>query len=334
MASLRAYLGAWMVRSRVRAPLARARDVGEVRRILEGPSFPDPRGVRFSPGVLGGVRGEWADPISGGTGRRLFYVHGGGFVACSPRTHRPVTGALARRGFSVFAPAYRLAPEHPFPAGLDDVIAAWTAFAAEGPAGLAGESAGGNLALALMLAARDRSLPLPRAACLFSPVADFTAQGGSRVTNALRDAMFGRDAITGITPAYLGGADPAQPYASPIYGDPAGLPPMLFHVGEREVLRDDAVRMAEKAKAAGIETVLTVFPVVAHAWQFADIALPEARRSLDAAPTSITDGRSWIGSRMRSARSCPRTGASRTCTATPVRSRIGRASSARPWCSG
>ncbi len=270
MASLRAYLGAWVVRSRVRAPLAGARDVGEIRRILEGPSFPDPRGVTFAPGALGGVRGEWAAPISGGSGRRLFYVHGGGFVACSPQTHRPVTGALARRGFSVFAPDYRLAPEHPFPAGLDDVVAA-------------GESAGGNFALALMLAARDRGLPLPYAACLFSPVTDFTARGGSRVTNALRDAMFGHDAIAGIMPAYLGGADPAHPYASPIFGDPAGLPPMLFHVGEREVLRDDAVRMAAKAKAAGIETVLRVFPVVAHAWQFADLALPEARRSLDEA---------------------------------------------------
>lgn len=267
MASLRAYLGAWMVRSKVRGPLARARDVHAVRRILEGASFPDPKGVRFSAGTVGGVSGEWAKPVSGGTGRRLFYVHGGGFVACSPRTHRPVTGALARRGFTVFAPDYRLAPEHPFPAGLDDVIAAWTAFAAEAPAGLAGESAGGNLALALMLAARDRGLPLPAAACLFSPVTDFTAAGGSRVTNAVRDAMFGHGAIAGIVPAYLGDADPADPYASPIFGDPAGLPPMLFHVGAREVLRDDSVRMAQKTRAAGIETVLTVFPVVAHAWQ-------------------------------------------------------------------
>lgn len=283
MASLRAYLGAWIVRSKVRGPLSRARDPSEVRRVLEGPSFPDPKGVAFSPGRFGGIPGEWARPVSGAAGGRLFYVHGGGFVACSPRTHRPVTGALARRGFTVFAPEYRLAPEHPFPAALDDVIAAWTAFRADGPACLAGESAGGNLALALMLAARDRGLPLPWAACLFSPVTDFTAQGGSRVTNAHRDAMFGRDAITGIRPAYLGPADPADPYASPIYGDPAGLPPLLFHVGEREVLRDDSVRMAERARSAGVETVLTLFPVVAHAWQFADGALPEARRSLDAA---------------------------------------------------
>lgn len=283
MASLRAYLGAWMVRSKLRGPLARARDVHAVRRILEGASFPDPKGAAFSAGTVGGVSGEWARPVTGGTGRRLFYVHGGGFVACSPRTHRPVTGALARRGFTVFAPDYRLAPEHPFPAGLDDVIAAWTAFSADAPAGLAGESAGGNLALALMLAARDRGLPMPSAACLFSPVTDFTAVGGSRVTNASRDAMFGHGAIVDIVPAYLGDADPADPYASPIFGDPAGLPPMLFHVGAREVLRDDSVRMAQKARAAGIETVLTVFPVVAHAWQFADGALPEARRSLDEA---------------------------------------------------
>lgn len=288
MASLRAYLGAWMVRSKVRGPLSRARDAAEVRRILEGQSFPDPKGVTFSAGSLGSVPGEWAQPTADGTGRRLFYVHGGGFVACSPRTHRPVTGALARRGFTVFTPDYRLAPEHPFPAGLDDVIAAWTAFSADGPSGLAGESAGGNLALALMLAARDRGLPLPVAACLFSPVTDFTATGGSRVTNAFRDAMFGGDAITGIGPAYLGDADPADAYASPIFGDPTGLPPMLFHVGAREILRDDSVRMAQKTRAAGIETVLRVFPVVAHAWQFADGVLPEARRSLDEAAAFLT----------------------------------------------
>ena len=283
MASLRAYLGAWMVRSQVRGPLARARDAHEIRRIFEGASFPDPKNVTFTAGKAGGVSGEWARPGAGGTGRRLFSVHGGGFVACSPRTHRPVTGALARRGFTVFAPDYRLAPEHPFPAGLDDVIAAWTGFSADAPAGLAGESAGGNLALALMLAARDRGLSMPSAACLFSPVTDFTATGGSRIANALRDAMFGHGAIAGIVPAYLGDADPADPYASPIFGDPRGLPPMLFHVGAREVLRDDSVRMAQKARAAGIETVLPVFPVVAHAWQFADAVLPEARRSLDEA---------------------------------------------------
>lgn len=272
-----------MVRRRVKAPLAGAKSIEDVRRILGGASFPDPRDATFEPGSLGGVPGEWVRPVAGSASRRLFYVHGGGFIACSPRTHRPVTGALARRGFTVFAPDYRLAPEHPFPAGLDDVITAWTAFRAAGPASLAGESAGGNLALALMLAARDRGIPLPSAACLFSPVTDLAALDGSRVSNGGRDAMFHARSIAEVAPLYVGEGDPRTPLASPVYGDPTGLPPLLFHVGDREILHDDAVRMAERAKAAGVETRLRAFPVVAHAWQFADHVLPEAKVSLDEA---------------------------------------------------
>jgi acetyl esterase/lipase len=217
------------------------------------------------------------------TRQRLLYVHGGGFVACSPKTHRPLTGAWARRGFEVFAPDYRLAPENPFPAGLEDVIAAWTAFRAQGPAALAGESAGGNLALALLLAARDRGIPLPSAACLFSPVTDLAEEGGSRISNGRRDAMFGERSIPEIGPLYVPAGNLRDPLASPVYGDPRGLPPLLFHVGDREVLRDDSVRMAERAKAAGVEVSLRIFPVVAHAWQFADRMLPEAKASLDEA---------------------------------------------------
>ncbi len=195
MASLRAYFGAWTVRRRVKVPLSAAKSVEDVRRILGGPGFPDPTDVTFTPGTMGGIPGEWIRPQAGATHQRLLYVHGGGFVACSPKTHRPLTGAWARRGFEVFAPDYRLAPENPFPAGLEDVIAAWTAFRAEGPAALAGESAGGNLALALLLAARDRGIPLPSAACLFSPVTDLAEEGGSRISNGRRDAMFGARSI-------------------------------------------------------------------------------------------------------------------------------------------
>jgi epsilon-lactone hydrolase len=282
MASLRAYIGAYMVRSRIRGPLARARDAAAFRRIFEAPAFPDPKGVTYEPGIVGGVRGEWIRPRNG-AGQRMLYIHGGGFIACSPRTHRPVTGALANRGFTIFAPDYRLAPEHPFPAAVEDVLAVWRAFSAEGAACVAGESAGGNLALVLMGEARDLGLPLPWAAALFSPATDFVSDGGSRVTNAWRDAMFDPQALAAIRPMYLGGADPADPRISPIYGDPTGFPPLLFHVGEREVLRDDAVRMADRARAAGVETELKIFPVVSHAWQFAASALPEARASLDAA---------------------------------------------------
>lgn len=284
MASLRAHLAAFMVRRTVRKHLGAMDDVHKIRAVFGGRSFPDPAGAAYGPGEVGGISGEWVRPAAAsGPERRLLYLHGGGFVACSARTHRPVTGALAERGFTVFAPDYRLAPEHPFPAAVEDAVAAWQAFAAQGPACIAGDSAGGNLALVATLAARDRGLPMPAAAALFSPVTDFVDAGGSRVSNARRDAMFDPRALANLGPLYLAGADPADPRVSPLLADLAGLPPLLFHVGEREVLRDDSVRMADKARAAGVAVELEVFPVVAHVWQFAHSVLPEGRRSLDGA---------------------------------------------------
>lgn len=282
MASLRAHIGAWMVRRNVRARLGSMRDLTAIRRVFDGPTFPDPPAATYEPGSLGGVPGEWVRPRAGGA-FRLFYIHGGGFVACSAKTHRPVTGGFAARGFTLFAPDYRLAPEHPFPAGRDDALAAWCAFAEGGPACIAGDSAGGNLALAVMLAARDRGLPMPRAAALFSPVTDLAATSGSRVSNAQRDAMFDPESLANLGPMYLAGHDALDPEVSPVHADPTGLPPLLFHVGEREILRDDSVRMAEKARAHGVDATAEVFPVVNHVWQFADHRLPEARRSLDTA---------------------------------------------------
>ncbi len=283
MASLRAYLGTWMVRNKVRGPLARARDAAAFRRIFEAPAFLDPKGVTYEPGTVGGIRGEWVRPKSGAGQQRMLYIHGGGFIACSPKTHRPVTGALALRGFSLFVPDYRLAPEHPFPAAVEDAVAVWQAFSAEGPGCVAGESAGANLALVLIGEARARGLPMPWAAALFSPATDFVSEDGSRRSNAWRDAMFDPGALAVIRTMYLGKADPADPRISPINADPTGYPPLLFHVGEREVLRDDSIRMAERARAAGVVTELKVFPVVSHAWQFAAHILPEARTSLDEA---------------------------------------------------
>lgn len=286
--SLRAYVFTWMIRWQVRPRLARAADVHAVRRVFDAAKFPDPPGVAFRPGAVGGIAGEWAERDGlRPDAPRLLYLHGGGFIACSARTHRPLIGALAQRGFHIFAPDYRLAPEHPFPAGLDDAAAAWTAFAAEGPAGLAGDSAGGNLALALMLRLKREGLPLPAAAALFSPATDMLGTGASMQANARRDAMFDPASLPGLVEAYLAGHDAADPLVSPLYGDPAGLPPLLFHVGANELLRDDSVRFAEKARAAGVDVALTVWPVVPHAWQFAASFLPEARRSLTAAASFL-----------------------------------------------
>jgi acetyl esterase/lipase len=215
----------------------------------------------------------------------MLYIHGGGFVACSARSHRPITSALAKRGFRVFSTNYRLAPEHPFPAASDDVLAVWHALRSEteAPLVVAGDSAGGTLALSLVIALRDRGERLPAAAALFSPATDLTAGSPSYRENVGRDAMFSTAILERFRAAYLRDADPRDPRISPLLADLAGLPPILLHVGERELLRDDSVRFAAAAKAAGVRCELKVWPVVPHVWQFAEPFMPEARRSLDAA---------------------------------------------------
>lgn len=281
MASLRAHLFVQMVKLGVKARIGRAPTVASIRDVFNQKGFPPPAEVAYRAGTLGGVSGEWVSAGGDGSERpRLLYLHGGGFVACSALMYRPITGSFARAGFRVFAPDYRLAPEHPFPAGLDDVVAAWAALSAGGPAGIGGDSAGGNLALVAMIEARRRGLPLPAAACLFSPTTDMLGRSPSLRGNIGRDPMFTPEILACLPPAYLAGTDPADPRVSPIEADLAGLPPLLIHAGERELLRDDSVRLAERAEAAGVPVALTLWPVVPHAWQLAESFLPEARRSL------------------------------------------------------
>lgn len=284
MASLRAHIYDLAIRLAVKRRLGRTLDVYAIRRAFEGARFPAPAGVAFTAGTVGGVPGEWAQ-VEGTSGERptLLYLHGGGFIACSAQVYRPITGHFARAGFRVFTPDYRLAPEHPFPAAVEDCAAVWAALAPAGPAVVAGDSAGGTLALATIIEARRLGLTPPAAAALFSPATDLIGRSASFRTNGRRDAMFRPESLMRLVPAYLAGADPADPRASPIEADFSGFPPLLIHVGAREILRDDSLRLAEKAKAAGVPVELTVFPVVAHAWQLAESFLPEARRSLDGA---------------------------------------------------
>ena len=285
MASWQARLAAYMVRRRVKPALGDMSDIGKVRSVF-ATRLPSPSGVRYRPATLGGVPGEWVEADAPGTAAcTLLYLHGGGFVGCSPQTHRPLTAALALQGMRLFVPDYRLAPEHPFPAALDDVRAAWDALRADVAAGgagrlaVAGDSAGGNLALALMLSLRDAGQPLPDVAALFSPSTDLTGASPSLLANAARDAMFDGAALGRLADAYLAGGDPAQALASPLLADLAGLPPLLVHVGENEVLRDDGLRLADKARAAGVQIELAVFDVVPHVWQLF-WRLPEAKRSV------------------------------------------------------
>jgi len=285
MTSLRARLINFVLRHSVKRGLAKSRTPQDVRRVFNSArSFP-PRGVTFTPATLGGVPGEWVEAKATPATGTLLYLHGGGYVGMSPRTHRAITGAFARRGLRVFAADYRLAPEHAFPAALDDATAAWSALraAAQGPAYVAGDSAGGGLTLALMLNLRDKALPLPDAAIAFSPWTDLAITGETMKSNARRDPLLVSDGIHTIAAAYLGSEDPRNPLASPLYGDYAGLPPILFSVGDTEILLDDSLRAAERAKAAGVATKTCVARDMPHVFVFANRWTPEARRAMDEA---------------------------------------------------
>lgn len=216
----------------------------------------------------------------------LLYLHGGGFIACSPETHRPLVGSLVRRTKGeAFVPAYRLAPEHPYPAALDDAVSAYRYLITErgiAPSRIVitGDSAGGGLALALAMSLRDDGLPQPAGIVLFSPWTDLAATGDSLDENSDRCAMFAGETIRRASHFYLGAVDPRHPRVSPLYGEFTGLPPMLLHASRDEVLRDDTLRVAERASAAGVAVTLRLWSGVPHVWQFFAAVLPEARESL------------------------------------------------------
>ena len=266
--------------------LAEARDALALRKIMT-PRFrlpPQlPRGVRITPGRLGGIPGEWVE-IFDASSSTLLYLHGGAYIACSPETHRPITAAFAKRGLRVFAADYRLAPEHPFPAAVDDALAAYRALRSQvaDEIFVAGDSAGGGLALALLLALRDAGDPLPAACALFSPWTDLAATGESIRSNDRRCAMFRGANVAATAKYYLGANDPRNPLASPLYANLERLPRLLIHVGEQEVLLDDSRRLADRARAASVPVELKVWPDVCHAWQILPV-IPEARQSLQEA---------------------------------------------------
>ena len=286
MASWQAHLAVWMVRWRVKRRLRGALDYRAAREILRPDPYEVPPSVRVSPAKVGGVPGEWLESAASAQ-NVVLYLHGGGYFGCSAETHRPITAFYAMSGFRVFAPDYRLAPENKFPAAVEDAVAVYRGLLAAGAAPqrlfVSGDSAGGGLAVSLMLALRDARAPLPAGAALFSPWTDLAATGESVRTNAKRCAMFHGADIAPTARYYLGDVDSKNPLASPLYGDLRGLPPILIHVGEDEVLRDDSKRLAERALAAGVHAELKVWPVVPHAWQLAPHRIPEAAQSLQEA---------------------------------------------------
>lgn len=243
-----------------------------------------PRGVTFTFAECGGVAGEWADATDAeSAGRALLYLHGGAYCVGSPRTHRAITGRLALHADArVFAADYRLAPEHPFPAAVDDAVAAYRGLIAAGHVPdrtiLAGDSAGGGLAVAAALRLRELGLPPPGALVVFSPWVDLRET--PRPQPPAGDVMISEPWVRECARFYLAGHDAADPLASPIAADLRGLPPTLIQVGSDEVLLDDSRRLHAALAAAGVPAALEEYPRRWHVFQVNAGALSDANRAL------------------------------------------------------
>ncbi len=234
---------------------------------------------------VGGVSADRIITPASRPNRHVLYLHGGAYRLGAPSTYRHFTWRIASAAQAqVLVIDYRLAPENPFPAALEDAVSYYCWLLAEGadPRQIVviGDSAGGGLALALLLKLRDSELPLPAAAVVLSPWTDLALTGASLASNAKFDAMVDAEDVPIFASDYLAGADPHHPYASPLYGDPTGLPPTLIQVGSEEVLRDDAVRMAEKMQRAHCEVELQIWPRMPHVWHLLAPIVPEARKAI------------------------------------------------------
>ncbi|PQV45941.1 alpha/beta hydrolase [Paraburkholderia sp. BL21I4N1] len=236
------------------------------------------------------LRGEWLEPAgeshTAHVSPIVLFCHGGGYYFCSPKTHRSIVFGLATRAkAAVFSLDYRLAPEHRFPAALDDATAAYRRLLADGIAPesivIAGDSAGGGLALATLVALRDAGDPMPAGGLLFSPWTDLAATGASIHSNDGLDPMFSGRAIAPAGQLYLGETPATHPHASPVYADLHGLPPLFMMAGSTEVLLDDSRRVADNARAAGVDCEFEVWSKMPHVWPIFAPFIPEANRALD-----------------------------------------------------
>ena len=239
-----------------------------------------PADVTFAADTVGGISGFWARPARARKGAAILHVHGGWFNLGTARAYRNFVGHIASSArAAAFIPDYRLAPEHPFPAAVTDVQACYRGLRDQGISKIAvvGDSAGGNLALVLLSV--DQS---PVGAVAISPVTDLALTGASYATRAAADPYFTKPQIAGLVASYLGPADPQNPLASPLYGDLRGLPPIRVHVGDDEVLLDDARRYVERAVAAGVDAELDVWMGMPHGFVTAVREFEAARQALKA----------------------------------------------------
>jgi monoterpene epsilon-lactone hydrolase len=280
----------WALRRWIKPNSLRGQDVAAARALTGRVPFRAKlvSGWRISAENGAALKGEWIEPIVANHAaqrRCILYLHGGAYIAMSARSSRSITRRLAVWSDArLFALDYRLAPEHPFPAALEDAVAAYRALIAAGTPPdrivVAGDSAGGGLALALLVALRDTRDPLPAAAVLFSPWTDLAATGHSIIGNTDADALFFGSWVVPAAQHYLGVTLATNPLASPFYADLTGLPPFLVQVSDSEVLLDDSRRVTENAKRSGVQATLRIWPGLPHVWQFFAPILPEGRAAL------------------------------------------------------
>lgn len=243
-------------------------------------------GVEVERSQIAGVDVDWLRPKKARKDKVLFYLHGGAYVIGSRRTHRQLVSHMVRAaGVVAVLPEYRLAPEHPFPAGLDDAVAVYRGLLDSGfkPEDIiiSGDSAGGGLSAATLLALRHAGLPMPAAAVLLSPFLDVTGSGESATTRADQDPWFDIADLHVVARYYC--PDESQwtnPLVSPVFANVAGLPPMLIHVGDDEILLSDSTRFAEKLQAEGIEVELEIWPHMWHVFQMFIRKMPESRAAV------------------------------------------------------
>jgi acetyl esterase/lipase len=244
-----------------------------------------PADIRVTPSDAGGVAAEWTETPAADPARVILFLHGGGFVSGSIASHRHMIAQAGREaGARTLSLGYRLAPEHPFPAALKDVVAAYRWLLSEGirPGNIvmAGESAGGGLAVAALVRLRDAGDPLPCCTWCSSPWVDLSMSGETMDTKAADDPLISKAYLQELAALYLSGRDPSDPEASPIHAELRGLPPMLIQVGSAETLLGDALRLAAVAAAADVCVSLRAWPYMIHAWHLFYPQLSSGRRSL------------------------------------------------------
>jgi acetyl esterase/lipase len=259
-----------------------------------GAAAPLPDGCAVEAITLGGVRAEKITPTGAAPSRTLYYLHGGGYCVGGAESHRVMAARMALgASATAYVLDYRLAPEHPFPAAVDDALAGWRALIGAGvdPARtvIAGDSAGGGLSVATAVGARDAGLPLPAGLHLISPWANLANAGPAYAAKAETDFIITQAGIDDFRLHYLGETDPTTPLASPVNADLAGLPPMLVQVGSEEVLLSDSILLAERAGLARVDVTLRIWPHMIHIWPF----FP-----LSAGGRAIEESTNWIKARV------------------------------------